>query len=96
MGRSPVATLMVQIFGIPGPFSEPRALPDPQIGALQRPKSTVETKFDLPWLCLSGLGSLRYFSGFWRGQFDQTRLRRANRAQATDLRETWCGPRSGP
>ena len=30
-------------------------------------QTTVETKFDLPWLCLSGLGSLHDFSGFGVG-----------------------------
>ena len=30
-------------------------------------KVSVETKFDLHWPCPSGLGSIWYFSGFWRG-----------------------------
>ena len=58
---------VTSLSGFRGPLRASWAPPEPQNGALPRTKSLVETKFDLHWPCLSGLGSIWCFSGFWRG-----------------------------
>ena len=63
--------VVAQISGF-GRFSRfaghPKSLKSARCSAQSRAACLVETKFDSPWPCLSGLGSIWHFSGFLGGR----------------------------